>query len=126
MMGAVVVGGWAHSSAREHWALAAIVVATVALSLYLDADYYRILRNFGTQGRHLAPLLVGIPILAGRRWRPSSTAERVLVIGWCAVVLTCAGAGSAATASASATRTCSTCSAPRSGRHRSASSPHCC
>jgi hypothetical protein len=90
MVGVVALGGWSASSTRERWALALIIVAAVALSIYVDIDYYRILRYFGVQGRHLAPLLLGIPIVAGRHWRPSITASRVLVVTWCAVVLICA------------------------------------
>jgi hypothetical protein len=92
VVASVVLGGWGRSSTRERSALAAIVAASLALALYLDSDYYRLLRNFGTQGRHLAPLLLGVPILAGRRWRPTPTAARVLVLTWCTVVLICAGA----------------------------------
>jgi hypothetical protein len=31
-----------------------------------DVNYYHLLRNFASQGRHVMPLLVGIPMLVLR------------------------------------------------------------
>ena len=41
----------------------ALVVGSAAFTVVSDVNYYEILRTYGSQGRHVAPLLVGVPLL---------------------------------------------------------------
>ncbi len=88
--GIVVATAWTSLTLRERIAIPTLIVVTVALSLYLDADYYRLFRNFGTQGRHLSPLLIGVPVLAARGWRPSTRTNVALASGWFLAMSWCA------------------------------------
>lgn len=45
----------------------ALLAAACAFAVAADLNYYDILRTFGSQGRHIAPFLVGIPLLIGSR-----------------------------------------------------------
>ncbi len=71
---AVIGRGMLTMTKREMLASATLVLATIVLVIAQDLNYYALLRNFGSQGRHIAPLLVGLPILASatpvwaRKW----------------------------------------------------------
>jgi len=52
-----------------------------------DINYYNLLRNFGSQGRHVMPLLVGIPILAMRKVRLPSRANAVVAVVWALIMV---------------------------------------
>jgi hypothetical protein len=52
-----------------------------------DINYYNLLRNFGSQGRHVMPLLVGIPILAMRKVRLPSRANAVVAVVWAIIMV---------------------------------------
>jgi hypothetical protein len=47
-----------------------------------DINYYNLLRNFGSQGRHVMPLLVGIPILAMRKVKLPRRIDAAVVAAW--------------------------------------------
>jgi hypothetical protein len=51
-----------------------------------DINYYNLLRNFGSQGRHVMPLLVGIPILAMRKVNLPSRINGVVAIVWALIM----------------------------------------
>jgi len=82
----VIAAGWRRSTHRERLAVVVLCVIVVVLEVYLSVNFYRLLRVFGVQGRHLSPIIVGLPLLLAHRWRPSSS-ERWIVAGvWTAVV----------------------------------------
>jgi hypothetical protein len=52
-----------------------------------DINYYNLLRNFGSQGRHVMPLLVGIPILAMRKVKLPRRIDRVVIVAWALIMV---------------------------------------
>jgi hypothetical protein len=71
--------------------VASMVVSLCLVSALLvvaqDINYYNLLRNFGSQGRHVMPLLVGIPILALRKVTLPSRANAVVVFVWALIMV---------------------------------------
>jgi hypothetical protein len=69
-----------------------LCLATVVVVIILDVNYYSLLRNFGSQGRHIVPLLVGLPMIAAtsivwkRNWE-------VITVGIWGIVMVWAGLG---------------------------------
>ena len=73
---------------REIIALLVLAAVTVLLVVAQDLNYYALLRNFGSQGRHIVPLLVGLPIIAAssftwkRNWEVAAVGIWGLVMVW--------------------------------------------
>lgn len=62
--------------------IASLVVVTVALTVATDLNMYKVLRSYGVQGRHITPLLVGLPLLAARNLRLSTASRVTIVVLW--------------------------------------------
>jgi hypothetical protein len=66
----------------------ALCFLIVFVVIILDVNYYAMLRSFGAQGRHIVPLLVGLPIIAAtsfawkRKWEVAATSVWGLVMVW--------------------------------------------
>jgi len=73
---------------REIIALLILATVTVLLVVAQDLNYYALLRSFGSQGRHIVPLLVGLPIIAAssftwkRNWEVAAVGIWGLVMVW--------------------------------------------
>ena len=85
----LVIGrGFWSLTKNEIFALSVLVVVTVLLVVAQDLNYYSLLRNFGSQGRHIVPLLVGLPIIAAssfawkREWEVAAASMWGLVMVW--------------------------------------------
>ena len=89
----IVVLGWRNLAQPVKRAIGLLGITSVVLVIAEDIQYYNILRNFGVQGRHITPLLVGIPILGARFLRISRRSNGVLIAIWC---FTAIGSGLAA------------------------------
>ena len=69
-------------------AMIALCLATTVVVIVLDVNYYSMLRSFGAQGRHIVPLLVGLPIIAAgsfawkRNWEVAAVGIWGLVMVW--------------------------------------------
>ncbi|MGA1407099.1 MAG: DUF2142 domain-containing protein [Ilumatobacteraceae bacterium] len=88
---ALVIGiallAWRTMGWRVWTSLAFLFSASIAFTVAADLNYYQLLRTFGSQGRHVAPFLVGIPLLIGSRFsRGSRTPFVVFVISGVTVV----------------------------------------
>jgi hypothetical protein len=64
----------------------ALCLVSALLVIAQDINYYNLLRNFGSQGRHVMPLLVGIPILAMRKVNLPSRINAAVAIVWALVM----------------------------------------
>jgi hypothetical protein len=62
-------------------------LVSALLVIAQDINYYNLLRNFGSQGRHVMPLLVGIPILAMRKVNLPSRINAAVAIVWALVMV---------------------------------------
>ncbi len=67
---------------RERLASSILVVATILLVVAQDLNYYSLLHYFGSQGRHIVPLLVGLPIVASAAYVWSRKWEIVAATVW--------------------------------------------
>ena len=69
-------------------AMIALCLVTTVVVIVLDVNYYSMLRSFGAQGRHIVPLLVGLPIIAAssftwkRNWEVAAVSIWGLVMVW--------------------------------------------
>jgi hypothetical protein len=61
-------------------AVASLAVLAFLLAVATDLNMFKVLRSYGVQGRHITPLLVGLPLLAARYLRLSLT-SRITIIG---------------------------------------------
>ena len=64
----------------------ALCLVSALLVVAQDINYYNLLRNFGSQGRHVMPLLVGIPILAMRKVNLPSRINAAVAIVWALIM----------------------------------------
>ena len=64
-----------------------LCLVSALLVVAQDINYYNLLRNFGSQGRHVMPLLVGIPIIALRKVKLPSRANAVVVAAWAIIMV---------------------------------------
>jgi hypothetical protein len=62
-------------------------LVSALLVIAQDINYYNLLRNFGSQGRHVMPLLVGIPILAMRKVNLPSRINAAVAIVWAIIMV---------------------------------------
>jgi hypothetical protein len=80
--------GFIVGSANARAAMIFLCLATVVVVIILDVNYYSLLRNFGSQGRHIVPLLVGLPMIAAtsivwkRNWEVVTVGIWGLVMVW--------------------------------------------
>lgn len=76
---------------RSKRLITSMVVSLCLVSALLvvaqDINYYNLLRNFGSQGRHVMPLLVGIPILAMRKVKLPSRVNAVVAFVWALIMV---------------------------------------
>ena len=88
LYGVVIAAGVVTSSARARVAMIALCFLIVFVVIILDVNYYAMLRSFGAQGRHIVPLLAGLPIIAAtsfawkRKWEVAATSVWGLVMVW--------------------------------------------
>ena len=84
----VLAGGIVVGSAGTRIAMIALCLVTTVVVIVLDVNYYSMLRSFGAQGRHIVPLLVGLPIIAAssftwkRNWEVAAVGIWGLVMVW--------------------------------------------
>jgi len=86
---AVLGSRWSSAVKTVKVAVVGLVVITLLLALLIDLQYYSMLRGFGLQGRHIMPLLVGVPILIFWRceWRGN---REVWIAGtWTVIMFWC-------------------------------------
>lgn len=65
---------WRTTTWNVKWVVTLIVAMSVMFGFLIDLQIYSVLRGFGLQGRHIMPLLVGVPIIVFSRcdWRGKS------------------------------------------------------
>lgn len=89
----IIAVGWAGLVLSTKRAVMFLGISSILLIIAEDFNYYNILRGFGVQGRHITPLLVGIPIIGARYLRLTRHGRRFVVVIWCLAVI---GSGLAA------------------------------
>ena len=77
---------------RHALVLILLTVTAVCSSIAIDVNVYAILGWLGAQGRHVAPILVGIPLLVAAKASFGNRMQIAVVIGW-SVAMVWAGLG---------------------------------
>ena len=72
---------------RKALALSLLLIAVVFVSIAIDMNFYAMFGWFGAQGRHIAPILVGVPLLAVSRIGFGNRVQITTVAGWSIVML---------------------------------------
>jgi len=88
----VIAKGLVNGPASATMAVVALCISTVAVVIMLDVNYYAMFRSFGAQGRHIVPLLVGLPVIAASSCDWKRNWEVVTVCVW-GLVMVLAGFG---------------------------------
>jgi hypothetical protein len=85
----VFIMQWRKVSQRTRFIALLIIASAIAFGILVDIQMYSFVRGFGLQGRHIVPLLVGVPIVLFARvdWRASgeywvASVWTILMI-WC-------------------------------------------
>lgn len=89
MTAALIAAGWRSITESAKLALLLLAVACVLLVVAQDLNYYNILRNYGSQGRHVTPLLSGLPLLGARYLKISPRATLAVVGVWGIAIVVC-------------------------------------
>ncbi len=89
MIVALIVIGWQGISESAKLAMLLLAVVCILLVVAQDLNYYNILRSYGSQGRHITPLLSGIPLLGARYLKISRRAARAVVGVWSIAIVVC-------------------------------------
>lgn len=71
---------------RTFSAVGAGLAAIVTMVVFIDVNYYSLFRLFGVQGRHVAPIMVGVILIATSRLDRNTARDRALALGWAALV----------------------------------------
>ena len=77
---------------RKILALILLLMAVICMSIAIDVNFYAMFGWFGAQGRHIAPVLVGLPLLAFSQFAFGNRIRIVVTITWW-VVMVWAGLG---------------------------------
>ncbi len=84
----VIARGFVVKHLGAQIAMLLLFVVTVLVVIVLDVNYYSMFRAFGAQGRHIVPLVVGLPIIASasiawnRKWEIMTAIVWGLVMFW--------------------------------------------
>ncbi|MFM9119350.1 MAG: DUF2142 domain-containing protein [Acidimicrobiaceae bacterium] len=73
---------WQTMTFRHRAAISVLPLITISMMVYLNWSTQKYGGNFGVQGRHLTPLIVGIPILGGLNWSPSVSTKKLFLVTW--------------------------------------------
>lgn len=77
---------------RKTFALTLLSCAVVTIFLAVDMNFYAMFGWFGAQGRHITPILVGVPLLAVAQSGFGTRFHIAVVTGW-SVIMVWAGLG---------------------------------
>ena len=73
---------WQINSVRHRVAVCFLPLIIFLLMTYLNWNYQKYLGNYGVQGRHLTPIIAGIPIVGGAIWMPSTSTKKLFLSTW--------------------------------------------
>ena len=77
---------------RKTFALTLLSCVVVGISLAVDMNFYAMFGWFGAQGRHIAPVLGGLPLIVFSQFAFGNRLRFAVIIGW-SVVMVWAGLG---------------------------------
>lgn len=87
LLGGVVAQGLSVASKRASLSVILLGLVVAAMVVVIDLNYYDLFRLYGVQGRHVMPVLIGIPIVAGWRLPPSRRRDTGVISLWVIVMV---------------------------------------
>ena len=73
---------WNFMTTNNKLALLTLPMIIFLMMTYLNWNTQKYGGNFGVQGRHLTPLIVGLPILGGSLWKPRKSTLKLFLCAW--------------------------------------------
>ena len=77
---------------RKLLALVLLLIAVLCMSIAIDVNFYAMFGWFGAQGRHIAPVLVGLPLIIFSQFAFGNRIRFAVITGW-SVVMVWSGLG---------------------------------
>ena len=71
---------------RSLSAMTVSLCVIAGMVVVIDINYYSLFRLFGVQGRHVAPIMVGVILIETSRPGRETSRDRVLAVAWAAIV----------------------------------------
>lgn len=73
---------------QRNWlALILLLLAAIFMSIAIDINFYAMFGWFGAQGRHIAPVLVGLPLIVFSQFALGNRIRSAVIIGWSVVMV---------------------------------------
>ena len=72
---------------RKWLALSLLLMAVIFISIAIDMNFYAMFGWFGAQGRHIAPVLVGLPLIMFSQFALGNRIRFAVIIGWSVVMV---------------------------------------
>jgi hypothetical protein len=88
----VVIAALNQLGKRSALALTVLSMTVICVSIAIDMNFYAMFGWFGAQGRHIAPILVGVPLLVATQSNFGTRLQTAIVTSW-SVVMVWAGLG---------------------------------
>jgi len=88
----LIVASFKQPNKRKIIAMVVLSLTSICVSIAVDMNFYAMFGWFGAQGRHMAPLLAGLPLLAVTQSNFGNRIQIALLTGW-SVVMVWAGFG---------------------------------
>jgi hypothetical protein len=88
----VIIASLNQQRKRSALALTVLSMMIVCVSIAIDMNFYAVFGWFGAQGRHIAPILVGVPLLVTTQSNFGTCLQIAVVTGW-SVAMVWAGLG---------------------------------
>jgi hypothetical protein len=88
----LIVTSFKQPSKRKIIAMVVLSCTSICISIAIDMNFYAMFGWLGAQGRHMAPLLAGLPLLAVTQSNFGNRIQIALLTGW-SVVMVWAGFG---------------------------------
>lgn len=89
---AVIIASLNHIGKRSALALVLLSMTVICACIAVDMNFYAMFGWFGAQGRHIAPILVGVPLLVAMQSNFGTRLQIAVVTGW-SVAMVWAGLG---------------------------------
>lgn len=89
LVGLIAIGMSLGLHQADNRTISAVAVGLIVMSglvVAIELNYYSLFRLFGVQGRHVAPIMVGVILIATSRLGHSVARDRVLGFGWATIM----------------------------------------
>lgn len=86
LFGVIISRNWHQVTKANRYAVVCLALLIPFLMIFINQNMQDLLRTYGVQGRHLTPLIAGLPIVIGTAWVPHKKSARLIVCGWTVAV----------------------------------------